>query len=359
MKNALLTSSSFVKSTTISAIEDEDRSETRDSCCYYPGCRKDANCNCEICLASINATLDLMPVSSLTKISAPRPAPDVERTPISFNSSVLSTPRSSSVRIPQVSPCLTSSSKSNLKEDIRKKERKWRWMHWSDFYRLALVLSLIFMAEYGFKWGFSGIVKPELSTEIVRNVVEKSWAVKDLNGKLKFIQRALHGSVDGKVSNCSYDNSVWKIIQEGLILSSHCTLYKSAVEEVSIWGWPLQTAGLLKAGYSSRSFTVISGRVTEWSDGKVGYVTRKANTSWVQQKWGASAVQLDPNTWLLEYRRSSIFDNPRLVSSTLTFSKYKMERMVGKMKEELWLFSAFKNNKHCHFTKKCDIKVPT
>lgn len=34
-------------------------------------------------------------------------------------------------------------------------------------------------------------------------------------------------------------------------------------EEVSIWGWPLQTAGLLTAEYSSRSLSIISGRVTE------------------------------------------------------------------------------------------------
>lgn len=154
-----------------------------------------------------------MPISSLTKISASRPTPDVERTPISFNSSVLSTPRSSSVRIPPASPCLRSSAKSNLKEETRKKEREWKRIPWSDFYRLAMVLSLIFVAEYGFKWGFSGIVKPELSTEIVKNVAEKSRAVKDLNGKLKFIQKELHGFVDGNLSNCSYANSVWKIIQ--------------------------------------------------------------------------------------------------------------------------------------------------
>ena len=76
-------------------MEDE-RSETQDSC-YYPRCRKDANCNCEICLASINATLDLMPVSVhktiLTKLSSSRAQNnDVERTPISFNALILSTP---------------------------------------------------------------------------------------------------------------------------------------------------------------------------------------------------------------------------------------------------------------------------
>lgn len=48
-----------------------------------------------------------------------------------------------------------------------------------------------------------------------------------------------------------------------MLINSRCVLYKSMVEEVSIWGWPLLTAGLLATEYSSRSFTSISGRVTE------------------------------------------------------------------------------------------------
>ncbi|KAH7522303.1 hypothetical protein FEM48_Zijuj07G0124000 [Ziziphus jujuba var. spinosa] len=352
-------SSSSMKSTT--TIQ-EDRSEFRDSC-YYPGCRKDANCNCEICLASINATLDLIQKSSLTKFSASRPTTDVERTPISFNSSILSTPISTSPPRITMSPSLRSSGKSSLnfnsKKETRKEKRKWGGPR-SDFYRLALVLSLIFMADYGFSRTVSGIVKPALSPDLVRNVGEKSWgAVKDLNGKLRLFQKELQGLVHGEVSNCSYANSAWKISQDGLLLSSHCTFYKSAMEEISIWGWPLQTAGLLKTGFSSRSFTVMSGRVTEWSDGKIGYVIRKVNSSWEVRKWGASAVQLDRNTWILEYRRSSILDNPRLVSAAIVFFKYKVEKMVGKLKQEFWLFSAFDKNSLCHFTGKCNLKVPT
>lgn len=206
--------SSSMKSTTTT---EEDRSEFRDSC-YYPGCRKDANCNCEICLASINATLDLMPISiqksSLTKFSASRPTHDVQRTPISFNSSVLSTPISSSPRIP-LSSCLRSSGKSsfsfNLKNETRKEKREWG--PWSDFYRLALVFSLIFTAEYGFPKAVSGIVKPALSPDMVRTIGEKSRVVKDLNGKLRLFQKVLQGLVNGEVSNCTYANSVWKITQ--------------------------------------------------------------------------------------------------------------------------------------------------
>lgn len=47
------------------------------------------------------------------------------------------------------------------------------------------------------------------------------------------------------------------------MLNSKCVMYKSAIEEVSIWGWPLQTAGLFHTGFFSSSFTVLSGRVTE------------------------------------------------------------------------------------------------
>ncbi|KAI7986962.1 hypothetical protein LOK49_LG14G00921 [Camellia lanceoleosa] len=135
-----------------------------------------------------------------------------------------------------------------------------------------------------------------LGFSLMRNVAEKSWVSQDINGRFEFLERELQSLINDKVSSCSSNDSVWEINQDNLLLNSHCSLYKSATEEVSIWGWPLQTAGLLTAKFSSRSFTILSGRVTEWSDGKVSYSTGKANNSWVHQKWSASAVQLDPNT---------------------------------------------------------------
>ncbi|KAG2535251.1 hypothetical protein PVAP13_9NG102873 [Panicum virgatum] len=45
--------------------------------CYYPGCRKDANCACEMCLASIDATRDLVrapEAASARRFFAPPPA---------------------------------------------------------------------------------------------------------------------------------------------------------------------------------------------------------------------------------------------------------------------------------------------
>ena len=133
------------------AMEDE-RSETRDSC-YYLRCRKDANCDCEICLASIKTTL--------TKLSFSRAqSNDVERTPISFNASILSTPRSSS-RTVLASPVLKSSARSNLMERMEKSGKEWVWKGW--FVKLVVGLSLIFVVEFGFSSGVCGILRPVLS----------------------------------------------------------------------------------------------------------------------------------------------------------------------------------------------------
>lgn len=40
-------------------VDEKSTSEGRDTC-YFPECQKDTNCKCEMCLASINATLDLV-----------------------------------------------------------------------------------------------------------------------------------------------------------------------------------------------------------------------------------------------------------------------------------------------------------
>ncbi|KAF7837308.1 putative C-8 sterol isomerase [Senna tora] len=364
MRTAVIPSKSSTGSTTTTAMEDDDRSsENRDSC-YYPGCRKDANCNCNFCLESINATLDLMPLSiqksSLTKLSASRP--DVERTPISFDASVLSTPKSDA-SYTSSSPVLESNARSNLNGKIEKEKKKKRDLGFCrvKFFKLVLSLGLIFAGEVVFPWVVSRVFQPLLSPDVMRKASQKSRAVQDLNAKLRFLQNELSDIVHGKVFNCNNSSSSeWKISQDGVLLNSRCTLYKSAAEEVAIWGWPLQTAGLLTTGFSSSSFTILSGRVTEWNGGQVGFLIRKANTSWVQPKWGASVVQLDPNTWVLEYRRNSFFDNSRLYSAVLEFFKYRISRAVQRVKKEFWLSSAFGDNQcNAEFTANYGTKIPT
>ena len=112
-------------------------------------------------MASINATLDLMPVSvhktTLTKLSSSRAQNnDVKRTPISFNASILSTPRSSS-RTVLASPVLKLSARSNLIERMEKSEKEWVWKGW--FMKLVV--------EYGFSSGVYGLLRPVLSDLMV------------------------------------------------------------------------------------------------------------------------------------------------------------------------------------------------
>ncbi|KAF5738644.1 hypothetical protein HS088_TW13G01545 [Tripterygium wilfordii] len=331
-------SSSGTTSTTTTAMEERDS-------CYFPGCRKDANCDCDICLASINATLDLMPISikksSLTKFSGPGSC--VERTPISFDPSIMSTPRSNTTQNLEP-PALKSTARVRFNEKSENRGSNnlgFRAGTRSFLRRLILCFSLILVVEIGFSWMVSGIFRPVLSPEVVTSIGHKSSVTRDLNGRLRFLQNELKILVDGKVSNCSYANSAWKIHQNNLFLNSRCTLYKSAIEEVSVWGWPLQTSGLVPTGFSSRSFTTLSGRVTE-------------------KKWSTSVVQLDPNTWVLDYQLSSVMNhNSRLVSAAMELLKYKISSIVEKMKQELWLLSTAFENQYIQFTAKEQVKIPT
>ncbi|KAL3638406.1 hypothetical protein CASFOL_017777 [Castilleja foliolosa] len=54
----------------------------------------------------------------------------------------------------------------------------------------------------------------------------------------------------GKHSRSRDNDSANRSNKDGLLLNSRCVLYKSMSEEVSIWGWPLQTSGLLTAEHS-------------------------------------------------------------------------------------------------------------
>ncbi|KAJ4954735.1 hypothetical protein NE237_011518 [Protea cynaroides] len=339
MKTVVLTSSSSAR--TLSSTM-EDRSETRDSC-YFPGCRKDANCSCDICLASINATLDLMPMSihrnSLTKFSASKPMK--ERTPISFNPSVLSTPKLDAHQFSETpeTPPLKSTGKSGPSEKMKRRKKRSRVFGFNSKFLVAV--GLIFAADSMLGWLISGFFRSALSSEMVRRMGEESCNLKDWNMRLDFLEKKLRDTVHVNVSNCRSTDSIWKLDQEGLLLTSRCTLYKSISEEVSLWGWPLQTAGLLTSGFSSRSLTILTGRVTEWSDGRLGFSIRKANSSWVQTRWSASAVQMDSNTWILEYRSSLVLENSRLFSAAFEFLKFRMSRTIKEMKKQFWLLPAF------------------
>ncbi|MCD7469796.1 hypothetical protein HAX54_009044 [Datura stramonium] len=351
----LSTPNSSVKSSSTTIME----SEIKDSY-YFPGCRKDTNCNCEICIASFNATLDLMTnsmhKSSITKLSAAR-ALQFPRSPISYSPSTISTPKSSSdSSASSMSPPLNSTARGSFHEKVKRKKREFGFG--VLLMRLIFGLGVVFGLEFGFSWVVSGFLQPQLSPEIVKNLSEKSWGLMDFDERLIFFKKELEGLFDDEeVSSCRSLNSTWKINQDGLLLTSRCTLYKSISEELSIWGWPLQTAGLLTAGFSARSYAILSGRLTEWSNGEIGYLIRKSNSSWTQQKWSASAVQLDPNTWILEYSQSPLTENGKLVSAVLEFLKYRLRREVQKLKQEFWLSSSF-TSQHSDFSIE-RLQIPT
>ncbi|CAI9118443.1 OLC1v1020016C1 [Oldenlandia corymbosa var. corymbosa] len=319
MKSLVLTPNSSTKSSastttaTSSAASVESQSETRDSF-YFPGCRKDANCNCEMCIESMNATLDLMPqsgFSSLTKFSVSKPV--LTRSPVKFNPSLLSTPiPESKNQAHKMSPPLDSKARLSFQKRVDKRKREFRFG--VSVMRFFLAVCLILAAEFGFSWVVSGVFQPQLSKDIVRNLAEKSRVLGSVNERVSFLNQELWSHVDEATSDCPA--SEWKIVQ---------------------------TAGLLTAEFSSRLFTILSGRVTEWTNGEVGYLIRESNSSWVQGKWSASAVQFDPDTWILEYKQSPMLENARLVSATFEFLKFRLVRELKHLQQEFWLLFAFGN----------------
>lgn len=79
----------------------------------------------------------------------------------------------------------------------------------------------------------------------------------------------------------------------------------------------------------------------KWADGEFGYTIRETNTSWGKTKWSTSVLQLDPNTWVLEYNQSSMMDGSSLLSLTMDLLKHMMFRAAKNVNRELfWMFSA-------------------
>ncbi|KAL9305102.1 putative ERG2/sigma1 receptor [Arabidopsis thaliana] len=349
-EKSMTSSTTITTTTTTVSTEDWER---RDSNCYFPDCRKDANCSCEICLDSLNATLDLMPLSvqksSLTKLSsASNFKSTVESTPTSFDPTVVTTPASVSrpilkLMISSPKKKLTKKSKVFENEEQRKTTKKERRLLIVVFLKVILVIGLVLGLELGFSWVLEEVFKPEFTEEIVRNAYERTQADLDLGVKLRLLEDELKVFVNnGKFSSCTGSDSKWKINQDGPMLNSKCVLSKSAIEEVSIWGWPLQTSGLFHTGFSSSSITVLSGRVTEWTEGKFGYSIHETNTSWGKTKWSTSVLQLDPNTWVLEYSQSSVMDDSSsLLSLTIDIMKHLVFRVAKNVNRELyWMFSS-------------------
>ncbi|MCD7447567.1 hypothetical protein HAX54_031596 [Datura stramonium] len=151
----------------------------------------------------------------------------------------------------------------------------------------------------------------------------------DFDERLIFFKKELEGLFDDEeVSSCRSLNSTWKINQ--LVCSQ------------------LDFLRVRMPYYQEDSLSI------QW---EIGYLIRKSNSSWTQQKWSASAVQLDPNTWILEYSQSPLTENGKLVSAVLEFLKYRLRREVQKLKQEFWLSSSF-TSQHSDFSIE-RLQIPT
>jgi len=146
-----------------------------------------------------------------------------------------------------------------------------------------------------------------------------------------------------------------------------CTVYKSAAEEVNVWGSPLRTSGLVPAALSARHLTLLSGEITEvtnppassplfaqtqrtirslnspasrirlqWSDGRLWPTVRASNgSSWAYRRQSAAAVRLEPETWVLEYQRSALFEGTRLIPAAAELLSSRCSTMARRARRRL------------------------
>lgn len=336
-----------------------ERSVSRES--YFPDCRKDAQCSCNMCVASFRATLDLRPsnnlFSSITNSSdspsmnfmSPSPIPRGKEnqwpnSEISKNRP--STPtRKEFRRMPTSALYSTGKYRPNIfddetdeesitaaKKNIAKNKKK------GGLGRKLCIIFCLLLLEFVVPWCLSGIFIPAFSADKVKGIVVESMARRRLPDRLDFVARRMARVVSGQVSNCTGSDSTWKLEQDGLMVHSHCILYSSIVEEVALWGCPTQTAGVIGRGFVDRSFTIMSGRMIEWFEGKTDYVVHLEGDSWTHANWAASLVQMDGKTWILEYRPSPIFQGGGLVSRTLHFLKWLILRIYEKVKGDFGSF---------------------
>lgn len=185
---------------------------------YYLGCRKDANCHCEMCLASINATRDLI---SRTRLSSK----DRSR-PFTPSKAKAASPRTRSVvTTPMTPPVLRSTAKSRSRlfdrNKVEKRESSRRVVSYRavGFVALSLVLWVV-DSGLVLKW-----FEPELEREVMARIGEESQFLSgDLNGRAGFVQERLRSLVrDGaRVRDCRAHKSVWELNQ---VFSRHFLIF--------------------------------------------------------------------------------------------------------------------------------------
>ncbi|CAD6206626.1 unnamed protein product [Miscanthus lutarioriparius] len=319
--------------------------------CYYPGCRKDANCACEICLASIDATRDLVraPEAASARRFFAAAAASRDRRPALFfrDRAPAGAGTGSDSTEPPWTPPMRSTAKSRRapgREPAPAGARAARGGAWSHDWPLyaATVLGFLLLL-----WVDTGLVPeaaargfgPKLSPEAVAQVgADARLAPGGLEHKLRVLERRARQLVGGEgIANCSSRDSVWRFHQnDQQVFHWRCTMYKSVAEEVSVWGSPLRTSGLLPRALSARHLTLLSGEITEWSDGRVWPTVRASNgSSWAHRRHSVAAVRLEPETWVLEYQRSALFEGTRLLPSAAELIASRCSTMARRARRRL------------------------
>lgn len=137
----------------------------------------------------------------------------------------MSTPKSSKHRVIP-SPALKSTARMGFRGKVDEEEReKKAWGLRFSFSRLFMCLSLIYIAEFGFSWVVSRVLRPQLSPDIVSSVARRSLFLQNDREKLRFLEKELHRFVDGKVSICSHNDSPWTTNVVMLLVNSYSFMF--------------------------------------------------------------------------------------------------------------------------------------
>ncbi|RLN39916.1 uncharacterized protein C2845_PM01G28350 [Panicum miliaceum] len=310
--------------------------------CYYPGCRKDANCACEMCLASIDATRDLVrapEAASARRFFAGAAAASRGRRPALFCRD-RGAGAGSDLTEPPSTPPMRSTAKSRRPPGQAAPAARGGSHDWALYAATVLGFLLLLWVDTGLvpeaaARGFG----PKLSPEAVARVgADARLAPGGLEHKLRVLERRVGQLVGGeRAANCSSQDSVWRLLQNDQhVFRWRCTVYKSVAEEVSVWGSPLRTSGLVPAALSARHLTLLSGEITEWSDGRVWPTVRASNgSSWAYRRQSAAAVRLEPETWVLEYQRSALFEGTRLIPAAAELLASRCSTMARRARRRL------------------------
>lgn len=194
--------------------------------CYYPGCRKDANCACEICLASIDATRDLVrapEAASARRFFAGAAAARDRRPALFFRDRAAGAGTRSDSTEPPWTPPMRSTAKSRRapgREPAPAGARATRGGGWSDDWPLyaATVLGFLLLL-----WVDTGLVPeaaargfgPKLSPEAAAQVgADARLAPGGLEHKLRVLERRVRQLIGSEgIANCSSRDSVWRFHQ--------------------------------------------------------------------------------------------------------------------------------------------------